>query len=89
VVDTPENEDVNSLSVAHDEGIFTHLLETRKSFLLSEIHEREPPPEPVQATGKLNTGTPSLSPLPLVEYWGQLAVGFKNAFPGEEHITKD
>jgi DNA primase len=47
-VDTPENEDVNSLSVSHDTGIFSHLLESRKPFLLSEnteIQEREPPPD--------------------------------------------
>jgi DNA primase len=60
-VETPEDEDVNSLSVSHDTGIFSHLLESRKSFLLSEnteIPERELQPESVQATGKLNTGNP-------------------------------
>jgi DNA primase len=60
-VETPEDEDVNSLSLSHDTGIFFHLLESRKSFLLSEnteIQERELQPEPVQATGKLNTGNP-------------------------------
>ncbi len=37
VVDTPEGEDVNSLSVAYEKDIFTHLLETRKTlFLLTE-----------------------------------------------------
>ena len=32
MVETPEGEDVNSLSIAHDPEIFTHLLETRKAF---------------------------------------------------------
>jgi len=32
LVDTPEGEDVNSLLQGHDPEIFTHLLETRKSF---------------------------------------------------------
>mgnify|MGYP000101547659 CR=1 FL=1 len=61
-VETPENEDVNSLSVAYDGEIFTHLLENRKQlFSLAEqpvIPESEPPQEPVRATGKLNTRNP-------------------------------
>lgn len=37
VVETPEGEDVNSLSVAYEKDIFTHLLENRKTlFLLTE-----------------------------------------------------
>ena len=40
VVDTPEVEDVNSLLQGHDPEIFTHLLESRRSFLFStEISE--------------------------------------------------
>jgi DNA primase len=40
-VETPENEDINSLLQGHDPEIFTHLLENRKDlFLLSE--ETEP-----------------------------------------------
>lgn len=39
-VETPENEDINSLSIAYDAEIFTHLLENRKQlFLLTEISE--------------------------------------------------
>ena len=34
-VETPENEDVNSLSIGHDPEIFTHLLENRKPFSFS------------------------------------------------------
>ena len=60
-VETPEKEDINSLSIGHEPEIFTHLLANRKSFLLAEnteIKEREPPPEPVRTTGKLNTRNP-------------------------------
>lgn len=35
VVDTPEGEDVNSLSISHTPEIFAHLLETRQDFFLS------------------------------------------------------
>lgn len=34
-INLPENEDINSVAVAHDESIFTHLLETRTPFFLS------------------------------------------------------
>jgi len=34
-VDTPQGEDVNSLSISHSPEIFAHLLETRKDFFLS------------------------------------------------------
>jgi len=47
-IETPEGEDINSLSVAYDTEIFTHLLENRKSFLLTEKTEepkRESQPE--------------------------------------------
>jgi DNA primase catalytic core len=64
-VETPEGEDVNSLSVAYDNEIFTHLLENRLA--LSEVErkdlsllaeETEPLPEPPRATAKLNTRNP-------------------------------
>jgi len=35
IVDTPEGEDVNSLLLGHDPEIFTHLLESRRSFFFS------------------------------------------------------
>jgi DNA primase len=35
VADTPEGEDVNSLLLGHDPEIFTHLLESRRSFFFS------------------------------------------------------
>ena len=34
-VETPENEDINSLSIGHESEIFTHLLENRSDFFLS------------------------------------------------------
>lgn len=61
-IETPENEDINSLSIAYDTEIFIHLLENRKDlFHLTEnieIQEREPQLEPVRTTGKLNTRNP-------------------------------
>jgi DNA primase len=35
VVDTPQNEDINSLLQGHEPEIFTHLIETRKPFSFS------------------------------------------------------
>jgi DNA primase len=64
-VETPENEDINSLSIAYDTEIFTHLLENRKPFILSEEVEEikqgnstEAPPEPPKTQTKLNTKNP-------------------------------
>ncbi|MFO7657418.1 MAG: CHC2 zinc finger domain-containing protein [Bacteroidales bacterium] len=58
-VETPESEDINSLLQGHDPEIFTHLLENRKSFLLTEkVEEPEPQPEPIRTIGKLNTRNP-------------------------------
>jgi DNA primase catalytic core len=71
-VETPEDEDVNSLLVGHDAEIFIHLLENRKDLfpaeksgrLLPEETEKQQrndiqvPPEPLRAAGKLNTRNP-------------------------------
>jgi DNA primase catalytic core len=65
-VETPEGEDVNSLSVAYETEIFTHLLENRKPFLLVEKTEEikkeqgrtEVPKEPPVPQPKLNTRNP-------------------------------
>jgi DNA primase len=62
-VETPEGEDVNSLSVAYDNEIFIHLLENRKPFLLAESRGSTPnnkkeESEPNRSTTKLNTRNP-------------------------------
>lgn len=63
-VETPENEDINSLLQGHTPEIFNHLLENRKDFFLLSEKEEEPEqkpelqPEPVRTTGKLNTRNP-------------------------------
>jgi DNA primase catalytic core len=72
-IETPEGEDINSLSVAYDTEIFIHLLENQKSFLLTEnipgtgeLSGSVPEPESVGAPaggltslgGKLNTRNP-------------------------------
>jgi len=56
-VETPEGEDVNSLSVAYDNEIFTHLLENRKDLFLL-IEKEELKPEPLRTAAKLNTRNP-------------------------------
>lgn len=56
-VETPENEDVNSLSVAYDTEIFIHLLENRKDLFLL-VEKTEPLPEQPKITSKLNTRNP-------------------------------
>jgi len=63
-VETPQNEDINSLLQGHESEIFTHLLNERKSFLLSEVLteetsiKKEKMTETVITTGKLNTRNP-------------------------------
>lgn len=60
-VDTPENEDINSLLEGHDPAIFPHLLKSRHDiFSLNEessVKEKNGS-EPVQTTGTLNTRNP-------------------------------
>lgn len=62
-VETLENEDINSLSLAYDKEIFTHLLENRKQFFLlteetSIKKEKEVPVQSIEPQGKLNTRNP-------------------------------
>jgi DNA primase len=66
-VETPQDEDINSLLQGHEPEIITHLLETRKElFLLTEkipetgeLSGSVPEPKPVCAqTGRLNTKNP-------------------------------
>jgi len=56
-VETPEGEDINSLSVAYDTEIFTHLLGERKPFLLTETPLIE---TFVQTDGRPSDKTPSI-----------------------------
>jgi DNA primase len=65
-VETPENEDINSLLQGHEPNIFTHLIENRKDlFLLIEKPfiettsiKKENTPSPAIHTGKFNTRNP-------------------------------
>jgi DNA primase len=65
-IETPDGEDVNSLSVAHDPEIFTHLLETRKPFLLTETvlteigqgGDHRAPQDPTVPAGVFNARNP-------------------------------
>jgi len=70
-IETPEGEDINSLSLAYETEIFTHLLENRKEFFLltekTQEPERELQPKQLPEVqtrqafpqqGKLNTRNP-------------------------------
>ncbi len=80
-VETPQDEDINSLSVAYDTEMFTHLLENRKElFLLTEETEKESEPEPPRTTAKLNTRNPEPDE-------GGSRIPFKINFNNEQFIT--
>jgi hypothetical protein len=51
VVETPEGEDVNSLSIGHESEIFTHLLENRKLFSFSTENQLKKENGPIIQTG--------------------------------------
>jgi DNA primase catalytic core len=63
-VETPENEDINSLLQGHEQDIFIHLLESRKPFLLTEgdlteeTEETKKDPEPVTIAPLFNIRNP-------------------------------
>ena len=61
-VEVPEGEDVNSLAQSHEPEIFTHLIDSRKPFLLSnEKENRAVTPDPRQEPepkARLNTENP-------------------------------
>lgn len=60
VVETPEKEDINSLSIGHESGIFTELLKNRKPFLFSIEKEKEPVLSvvPPKQNSEINTSNP-------------------------------
>jgi DNA primase catalytic core len=68
-IETPEEEDINSLAQGHEPELFTHLISERKPFsFLTEKENQEAGIQPdvqtrhafsQQYTGKLNTGNPS------------------------------
>jgi DNA primase len=57
-IDTPENEDINSLAIGHEPEIFPHLIENRKPFLFSIEKTAESPVEkekPTNTQSAINT----------------------------------
>jgi len=77
IVNTPEGEDVNSLSIGHESEIFTHLLETAQPiFILSEVSENTEPvkePKPTTATKLITTNPEQLiyeTPELKITIWG-------------------
>jgi len=66
-VETPEGEDVNSLAVAYEKDIFTHLLENRKLFLLTEsrgstANQKEAPASNKESSASEPTAEPEEEP---------------------------
>jgi len=66
VIETPEGEDINSVSIGHDAEIFSHLIEHRKDFFLSTEHpsiekEEQRQKENPFSTGLLNVQNPKLN----------------------------
>jgi DNA primase catalytic core len=62
VVETPENEDVNSLLQGHEPEIFTHLLENRKPFSFSTEKEKSTEPAPINTFLNKQIGTLKVNP---------------------------
>jgi len=60
-VDTPQGEDINSLSIGHDPEVFTFLIGERKNFFLLTEKETQEPEDQSQdkATNTLNTDNPN------------------------------
>jgi len=61
-VNTPDEEDINSLIISHEPEILTHLIENR-TVLFSSNEKEKPAPETIElpsitTTGKLNTSNP-------------------------------
>ena len=93
VVETPENEDVNSLLQGHEPEIFTHLLENRKPFLFSTENgsvEKEKPTEslPIQSnTLKINPDCLVYETTHLqITLWGGIEIHTVNRLRATLHI---
>lgn len=54
-IETPKDEDINSLSAGHEDEIFTHLLETRKPLNGKDEQQKEPFPRLTDAVGQVLT----------------------------------
>jgi DNA primase len=63
-VETPQNEDINSLLQGHEPEIFTHLLNERKSFLLTETETLSVKPACADASSGRKENAPESLPEP-------------------------
>lgn len=91
VIETPEGEDVNSLSIGHESEIFTHLLENRKPFLFSSetsSTEKEKPFTPPVASGlKVTPDYMSYETNELtITLWGGIEIHTVNRLRATLHI---
>ena len=60
IIETPDNEDINSLSLKYDSDLFTSLFQNRKSFLETKKEEREKKKEENEEENKLSIISPEL-----------------------------
>jgi DNA primase len=76
IVNTPEGEDVNSLSIGHEPEIFTHLLETAQpAFLLTEsLNEKEEKPEGAAEPGNKITNLDTTNPEQIIFETSELKI---------------
>ncbi|NLI42036.1 MAG: toprim domain-containing protein [Caldisericales bacterium] len=91
VVETPEGEDVNSLSIGHEPEIFTHLLENRKPFLFStengSVEKEKPLAQPITSGLKV---TPDYiryeTDYLTITLWGGIEIHMVNRLRATLHI---
>ena len=60
IIETPENEDINSLSIAYGADYFENIFQNRKSFLEEKKEEREKKKEENEEENKLSIISPEL-----------------------------
>jgi len=87
-VETPEGEDVNSLSIGHEPEIFTHLLESRKSFSFSvENKNTESFMPPIASSLKVTADYMSYETDHLIiTLWGGIEIHTVNRLRATLHI---
>lgn len=99
VVDTPQNEDINSLLQGHEPEIFTHLIENRKTFLFLPANpsiEKENAMQRQESSSFVHSFIPSLKVTPdylqyetdllTITLWGGIEIHTVNRLRATLHI---
>jgi len=91
VVETPEGEDVNSLSIGHENEILTHLLENRKPFLFStengSVEKEKPFIQPITSGLKVTADYMQYETNHLIiTLWGGIEIHTANRLRATLHI---